>query len=103
MLKLMGFIDSSLKNDVVRMSGGNAGAVRSEISPGIASLIRAAVADVEFSAGAERQRNHALTTLRLKPAKYVGDCGSDRRFMTFSRITGLKAGPTSGLQTCKKA
>jgi hypothetical protein len=39
--------------------------------------------NVELRVGAERQRDHALTMLRLKPTKYLGDCGSDRRFVTF--------------------
>jgi hypothetical protein len=41
------------------------------------------LANVELCVGAERQRDHALTTLRLKPTTYVVDSGSDRRFMTF--------------------
>jgi hypothetical protein len=41
------------------------------------------LANVELCVGAERQRDHALTTLRLKPTTYVVDGGSDRRFMTF--------------------
>ena len=50
------------------------------------------LADVEFRVGAERQRAHALTTLRRRRTKYVGNCGSDRRFMTFARRTGLRQG-----------
>jgi hypothetical protein len=41
------------------------------------------LANVELCVGAERQRDHALTTLRLKPTTYVVDGDSDRRFMTF--------------------
>jgi hypothetical protein len=44
---------------------------------------RAFLANIEICVGAERQRDHALTTLRLKSTTYVVDGGSDRRFMTF--------------------
>jgi hypothetical protein len=56
------------------------------------------LANVELRVGAERQRGHALVTLRLKPTKYLEIVSSSRRFMTFL-VGPVRAGLMNGQRT----
>src|SRR6266542_396719 len=76
-LGLIGFIGSSLDQAAAHAYAANCRGVGDDV---LARKTRIVVlADVDLRAGAERRRDHALTTLRRRRTKYVGDCGSDRR------------------------
>src|SRR5215207_9384973 len=89
LLGLKGFIGSSLDQAAAHAYAANCRGVRDDVLPRKMHIV--VLADDELRAGAERRRDHALTTLRRRRTKYVGDCGSDRR-MTFSRRTGFRQG-----------
>jgi len=68
---MMGFIDSSLEDDVARMSGGKCGCCAFKDAPVLLRSSGLRLPMSNFRAGAEHQRDHAPMTLRFKAAKYA--------------------------------